>query len=247
MADRVRTLASGGGGGQRRSLSLGAMAVAVVAVVAAFTVGRVTAPSRNVAPPSTLQSPASTTVGASAPGPAKVVDGVGVGYPHTKAGAVASLLDDGQTLGDPRVLFDPRRRSQVLSLIATPRYARTFSGSGGRALAQAERQTALGRGIMSGARTVYLAVPVAYRVRSYSPRAITVVGYGVSVVANARGLSPRATWATSTTTAVWQHGGWRVDTASSADGPTPAMTDQASSAAQFLGALGSANEVHDAP
>lgn len=242
MADRVRVVSGGDGPSPRGGLTAAALAVGLVLVAVAFVIGRVTAPGTSPRP----AAPAAQRA-AGVPGPSRIVDGVGVGYPHTQAGAVAALLADGQTLGDPRVLLNPSRRTQVLSLIATTRYAAQFSGAGGEALAQAERETALGRGLASGAQTVYLAVPVAYRVVSYSPARITVVGYGVSVAANDQGLSPRATWATSTTTAVWQGGDWRVDSASSSDGPAPGLTNSPSSASALLGALAGAHEVHDAP
>ena len=218
------------------------MAVALIAVVTAFVIGRVTAPSQH------SSDTVTTTVSTPAqPAPSKVISGVGVGYPHTQAGAVAALIAAGQTLSDPSVLLGPSRRTQVLSLIATSQYAQTFSGSGGEALAQAVKQSSLGQGIEAGAKTVFLSVPVAYRVASYSQRQIKIVAYGVSVVANDQGLSPRATWATSTTTAVWQDGGWKVASATSTDGPTPALTSQPSSAGAFLDALAGASEVHDAP
>jgi hypothetical protein len=238
MADRVRVVSSGGSG-PGRFLPIGLVAVALIAVVVAFVVGRVSAPSHHSA-----QTVTSTVSSPSQPSPSGVQDGVAVGYPHTKAGAVAALLSDGQTLSNPQVLFNASRRSKVLSLIATSAYAQTFAGS---ALSQAERQTPLGRGILSGAKTVFLAVPISYRVVSYAPSEIKVVSYSVSVVANDQGLSPRSTWATTTTTAVWQDGGWRVSAASSSDGPTPALTDRPSTATSFLGGLSSEQEVHDAP
>lgn len=241
MDDRVQVVAGDIGRPPSRA-PIVAMAIAVVvALVAAFVFGRVTAPAGHP------QRQRPTPAAAAPPRPSRIVNSVGVGYPDTEAGAVAALLADGQTLSDPRVLLDASRRAQVLALIATARYAATFSGSGGRALAAAERQTALGRGLAAGAQTVFLGVPIAYRVVSYTPRRIRVIGYGVSVVANDQGLSPRATWATSTTDAVWQNGDWRVDAVTSSDGPTPAPTAPPSDPARFLGALAGAHETHDAP
>jgi len=241
MADRVRVVSSGAGD-PGRSLPLAAIAAALIAVIAAFVIGRVTAPAQR------SSNTVTTTVSTPAqPAPAKVISGVAVGYPRTQAGAVAALMADGQTLANPSVLLNATRRAQVLSLIATPQYAQTFSGAGGQALAQAEKQSSLGQGIEAGAQTVFLSVPVAYRVASYTPEQMKLVAYGVSVVANDQGLSPRATWATSTTTAVWQDGGWKVASATSTDGPTPGLTAQPSSTTAFLGALGGASEVHDAP
>jgi hypothetical protein len=241
MPDRVRVFAGGDGSRRPGAAFLAGGLVVVALVVGAFFLGRGTAPSKPAVPRAQGSPPPST------PQPSRVVDGVPVGYPDTEAGAVAALLADGQTLSDPRVLLNPARRAQVLALIATPRYAATFAGSGGRALAQAERQTALGRGLAAGAQTVFLGVPIAYRVVSYTPQRIRVIGYGVSVVANDQGLSPRATWATSTTDAVWQDGNWRVDAVSSSDGPTPAPTAAPSDAASFLSLLAGAHETHDAP
>lgn len=239
MGDRVRVV-SGDPGGSPRARTLGMALGVVVIVLAAFFVGRSAGPSHHAV------TPAPRTVVQGPPEPSRIVDGVGAGYPHTESGAVAALLGDGTTLGNPSVLLDPHRRAQVLSLIATSRYAATFSGAGGRALAAA-RQGALGRGLTSGAQTVYLAVPIAYRVVSYTPEAIRVVGYGVSVVGNDQGLAPRATWATTTTTAVWQGGDWRVDSASTSDGPTPALTSTPSDAVTFLDGLAGAHVVRDEP
>ena len=243
MDDRVRVIS--GDGGRAPSSRVAVLAAAVVAAVAAvaiaFVIGRSTAPPGSS--PRLPPAPAAPRP----PGPSRIVDGVGVGYPDTEAGAVAALLADGQTLSDPRVLLDSRRRGQVLALIATSRYAATFSGAGGRALTTAEAQTALGRGLAAGAQTVFLGVPIAYRVVSYTPQRIRVIGYGVSVVANDQGLSPRATWATSTTDAVWESGDWRVDAVTSSDGPTPAPTASPSDSASFLSSLAGAHETHDAP
>jgi hypothetical protein len=134
-------------------------ALLAVVVVIAFVVGRVTAPSHHASHAST-GGPASTTTSVSGePAPSRVLDGVPIGYPDSEAGAVAALLTDGQTLSDPHVLFNSTRRTQVLALIATAHYASTFSGSSGQALDQAERQTPLGRGILSSAQAARPAAP----------------------------------------------------------------------------------------
>lgn len=240
MSDPVRVFSDDPGPSSRPRLLAGLAAV-LAAVLVAFVVGRATAPATrprsSTQPRPTIQGP---------PEPSRVIDGVGVGWPHTRIGAVAALLADSAALGNPSVLLNARRRAQVLSLIATSRYAATFSGAAAQALAQA-RNSPLGEGLRSGAQTVYLAAPIAYRVVAYAPGAIRVVAYAVSVVGNDQGLAPRATWATSTTTAVWQNGDWRVDSASSSDGPTPALTSSPSDAVTFVGALAGSQLVHDEP
>ncbi len=240
MSDQVRVL-SGGDDASPSRRWLPAVAAVLVALIAGLVVGRATAPDAGT---TTRRAPA-PAAGAT-PGPSRVVSGVGVGYPRTRAGAVAALFSDSAVLGDPRTLLDPSRRSRVISLIATARYARTFQGRGAAALDQ-ERRGPLGRGLRTGAQTVYLASPIAYRVVSFTPDAARVVGWGVAVVGNDRGLAPRATWATSTTDAVWENGDWKIDAVTSQDGPTPALTSSPSAASMFLDRLGGLQGVRHAP
>lgn len=242
MADQVRVVSGDPGGRAPRPARVIVLVGAAMAVAAlAFVAGRTTAPTGHtrspVGPRPAVEGP---------PEPSHLVDGVGVGWPHTQAGAVAALFADNATLGNPRVLLNPGRRTQVLSLVATARYAATFAGAGARALAQA-RNTPLGRGLESGAQTVYLSVPIAYRVVSYTADSIKIFAYGVSVIGNDQGLQPRATWATTITTAVWQDSDWRVDTASSADGPAPASSAAPTDAVTLLYALSGTQVVRDEP
>lgn len=156
MSDQVRVLSGGDGPSSPRRWLL-AVAALLVAVLVGLVVGRATAPDATT---TTRQAPAATA--GAPPAPSRVVSGVGVGFPRTRAGAVAALCSDSAVLGDPRTLLDASRRSRVLGLIATDRYARTFQGRAAAALDQ-ERRGPLGRGLQTGAQTVYLASPIAYR------------------------------------------------------------------------------------
>jgi hypothetical protein len=245
VADRVRVLSTGGDPRDRSPVSVGAALAVLAALIIGAAVGRLSSPGDSgTSPPSAkaLSRPA-----APAAGPSRTVTGVGAGYARTRGGAVTALLNDSAVLGDPRTLLNPKRRTAVLKLIATDRYAATFKGRGGAALDQA-RQGLLGRGLAAGAQTIYLASPVAYRVLSFSPTRVVVRGWGVSVVGNDQGLAPRASWATTTTQAVWQDGDWKIDTVRSTDGPTPALAGQSpSTAAVFLNELTGTQGVHHAP
>lgn len=238
MSDQVRILSGEQGPGRRR-LPLLAVAAVVAAVLVGLLIGRVTAPDHHATTAATAPTPDGQA--------ARRVGTIPVGYPHSRAGAVAATLNAGAVLGDPRVLLDPARRTRALSLLATSRYAKTFTGSGAAALEQA-RNAPLGRGLQSGAQTISLTSPLAYRVVAYDGVSAKVLGWGVAVVGNDRGLVPSASWATTTTALRWQAGDWKIDAASSQPGPTPGLDGQQPAGADaFIAGLSGTHGVHHAP
>lgn len=189
-----------------------------------------------------------TTVASTGAGPERAIAGVPRGFAHNREGAVAALLNYGALLGNPQILLDASRRAQVLSLIATERYAATFQGRGAAAL-ETVRRGPLVRGLATGAQTAYLASPIAYRVVSYTDAEAVVDGWGVSIVGNDQGVNPQATWGTTRTTARWESGEWRIDDVQPTAGPTPRLAPgQAPSAAgDFLARLSGLHGVRHAP
>lgn len=191
--------------------TLGSIGLLVAALLVGFAAGR--ASERADPPPQPVRS---------VPGPQDMRLGVPARFPRTPEGAVAAMLSHGAVLSDPRVLLDPRRRTHVLSVIATPRYASSFAGRSAAGL-EAAREGPLGRSLAEGVQTLYLASPIAYRLVSYSPQQAVVEGWGVAVVGTATGVEPVATWGKTLTTARWQDGDWRIDAVESQDGPVPAL------------------------
>lgn len=177
----------------------------ILAIVFGFAVGR-----------STFEPPAQGP----ALGPTRLVSQVPLGFPHSPTGAVNAVLSHGGALGSPSLLISPGRRAQVLSLVATPRYAEAFHGRAAAALDVARRGP-IGQALRRGEQTVYLAHPLAYRVVSYRPSEATIETWGVAVVGTAA-VQPRASWSQSVTSLRWVNGDWRVDRVRSEDGPTPA-------------------------
>src|SRR4051812_40660370 len=205
---RVRVVASAAERDRRRPPIRWLLAILITAL-GGLAIGAATAGTRRI-----------TEAAPSGPGPTRSLVGVPLGFAHDRPGAVAALLNYGAVLSDPRVLLDQRRRAQVLSLVATPRYAATFNGHAASAFKRAQRSP-LGRGLAAGARTAYFATPIAYRVTSYTDQRASVEGWGVAVIGNDQGIEPQATWGTTVSTAVWQRGDWKIDAVQSTNGPTP--------------------------
>jgi hypothetical protein len=204
----------------------------------AGVIGRLTAPSNEPAPP---PRPAATPPGAAT----AVVAGVPVDYTRTRAGAVGAMATYGQALADPSVQLDDRRRHQVAAAVGTARYARALDNA--QPVFAARRAGAVGRALRPGAHAVFLGVPVAYRLRTYDAARAVIESWGVAIAASDTGLAPRASWATTTTTAVWQHGDWKVDAVSSRPGPVPSDTQNPSPTAAFIGALAGMRTLRHAP
>ena len=219
-----------------RTAAIGAL---VVALVAAATIGRLTAPTTDPAPT------ARPAANAPAPRATREAAGVPVGYPRTRDGAVAAMAAYGQALADPRVQLDDRRRRAVAAAVGTDGYARSLQDA--EAVFAARRRGAVGQALQPGSRAVFLAVPVAFRVVSYSDREALIRSWGVAIVASDTGLQPRASWGMTTTTARWQHGDWKVERVVSRPGPVPAGTGTPSSAAAFIDALAGMGTLRHAP
>ena len=216
---------------ERRSLMPAAVALVIALIAAATLVGRLTAP-RTDAPPTPRPAPIAEPPVLDA---TRTVAGVPVGYARTREGAVAAMAAYGRVLADPRVQLDDRRRRQVAEAVGTARYARALEG--GETGFAALRDGPVGQALRPGARAVFLAVPVAYRMLSFSRTRAVIVSWGVAIAASDTGIEPRAGWETTTTTAVWEHGDWKVDRVGSTSGPVPAGTAAASQAGSFIAGL----------
>lgn len=224
MSDRVRIVGHGAGPApsSRRALR---WAIALVAIAAAFLIGRATGDSGGNAPR------------AAGAGPTRTEAGVPVGYARSRAGAVAAAFGYGAVSAREDFL-NPQRRRVVLDIIATPAFAQRYAQRATPALAEALRGP-LGRGLRVGAPTILLSAPLAYRVVSYSSQRAVIAGWGAAVSANTVGLNPQVDFQTTTSTVVWRNGDWKLDDGRIDPGPTPApaIDTQPTSAEAFVNSL----------
>jgi hypothetical protein len=224
---------------RRRRVALAIVALA--ALVVAGLLGRLTAPTAEPSPPRDSRSINSSPRAHDT----RTVAGVRVGYPRTREGAVAAMAAYGHALADPRVQLDDHLRAKVAAAVGTERYVRTLEQA--RSVFAALRAGSVGQALRPGARAVFLGVPIAYRILSYGGANAVIRSWGVAITASDTGLRPEATWTTTTTTAVWEDGRWKVDRVSSTPGPTPAGPRSTWQAIDFLEALTGMRGFSDAP
>jgi hypothetical protein len=225
---RVRTVAAAPEPARRSALPAALLALLGCLLIGGL-IGRLTAPSGSRSP----RPPASSALG-----PTHTIAGVPLGFTHSPAGAVAALTAYSTILSNPRVSLNPRRRAQVLSLIATPGYLASFQGPA------SSGYTLTGTGLPS----VFFVAPIAYRIVHYDESSATVFGFGVAVF-NASMRSPRATWGSSVTTARWLRGNWQIAESHTSAGPSPALaTDQRpATTATFITTLKNARQLRHVP
>lgn len=217
MADRdVRVVASGGppprGTAGWRPAALAALALILLAI--AFLIGRASARGG-----STSSGP-NAGPGGAMPGPARVVNGVPVGYAHSPQGAVAAATNYGVALAGPLFLDDARREAAIRQIGTSSYVKRTLPAAA--AAARQLKATPVGQGLRQGAGTLYQGAPLAYRVVSYTPDVARVEIWSLALLGNDAGVDPQATFGTTTTTLRWE-GDWKFDTASTQSGPTPGL------------------------
>lgn len=169
-------------------------------------------------------------------GPTRSVEGVPVGYAHTREGAVAATLNYGSVLAGPAFL-DASRRRAILRIVAAPAYAREVERSAAPALAQVQRGP-IGQSLKAGEPTLFQGAPISYRVVRYTGDEAVVAVWGLALLGNAQRLQPEADYQTTTSTLRWIDGDWKFVAGRSADGPTPALSSGTPTpGARFLRAI----------
>lgn len=213
MADDVRVVASGSTT-RRRGVSTGTVLAVIAALLIGLLVGRLTSGGDDDSPPAPKRG--------QDVGPTRSVNGVPVGYAHSREGAVAATLNYGAVLAGPEFL-DPERRREILRIVAVPEYASEVERSAAPGLAQVERGP-IGRSLAAGEPTLFKGAPISYRVVRYSADEAIVAVWGVALVGSDE-LQPQADYQTTTSTLRWVNGDWKFAAGRSNDGPTPALSN----------------------
>lgn len=167
-------------------------------------------------------------------GPTDKVDGVGVGFAHSEAGAVAAATNLVLTL-EQAAATD--RNSAV-------RAYETLAAEASRSSLAQDMETtwqALNNGVATNgppSSSLFLrTVPIGHQLTRYADDRATVEIWTLTLVAANGMAEPLAAYETAKIEVVWEDDDWKVWSASSDDGPVPAWSAPTTTTDDFLGSV----------
>lgn len=197
---------------RRRAFVRRALPIAL-ALGLGFLAGRATSPS---APGAEAPSARASVPSGAAPLPAQ--------FPRSRAGAAAAVAAYQRSFASPRILAPGRLRARI-EAVAMPSYVGQMleaNSPGARGIAAGP----IGEGLAEGLGTLYAAVPIGYRIESYSPTRARVLTWGFTLLGNAASVEPAAYFGLTDTDLAWAADGWRIAGTRASFGPTPKLATQ---------------------
>ncbi len=203
-----------------RAVRLGAVLVAAVVLFGVgAAIGRVTGDPGGSPAPADGPTAADRTVQVH-PGPSEVIDGVPVGYPHSRDGAIAAAANYAVILDSP-VVLDSARAGPALNQMATSDAKDELGDRFELAAGLLRERLNLDTNRLETSGVVMRTVPLGYRVLDYRRNAATVAVWGTSVFVAAGSQAVGPGWGTTEVTLRWEGGDWRVSALANSDGPIP--------------------------
>jgi len=161
-------------------------------------------------------------VGSDNAGPSDKIEGVGIGFAQSEAGAVAAATNLVLTL-EQAGTADRSNAVRAYEILAADASRETLAAD------MATSWDALHHGITANGpinSSLFLrTVPVGHRVTRYTDDRATVEVWTLTVVAASGMRDPLATWETASVEVVWENGDWKVWSARSSAGPNPAWAE----------------------
>jgi len=197
------------GGGGRRGVAARVL-FTVLVFVGGLLVGRAGAPGGRVeaTPPQ-------------GSGPTRTQAGVPVGYARTRDGAAAAVASYQRAFADAAIL-KPAVMRQRIEVVASPDYVATMLAANSPGRERLARGP-IGAGARHGIQTLYVGVPIGYRIESFSRRRARVLTWGFTLLGNASAVAPRAYFGLTHTDLVWIGGDWKIAGTEASFGPTPRL------------------------
>lgn len=194
----------------RRGSSLPRVLSLLAALALGLLIGRATAPAASAPAPTPAED-----------GGAEARAGISAGFPHTPSGAATAVAAYERSFASPAILRPGALRKRI-EAVATPDYVAEMLGAN----SPGERRIAagpIGEGLASGLQTLYAAVPIGYRIESYSPQRARVLTWGFTLLGNASAVEPAAYFGLTHTELLWSEGAWKIAETKAGFGPTPKL------------------------
>jgi len=182
---------------------------AIVVLLAGLAIGRASAPSGEAVrvPPSG--------------GPVRVEHGVPVGHTRNREGAAAAVASYQRAFADAAILKPAAMRRRI-EVVASPDYVQTMLAANSPGRERLARGP-IGEGVRHGIQTLYVGVPIGYRIESFSRRRARVLTWGFTLLGNASAVAPRAYFGLTHVDLVWLEGDWKISGTEASFGPTPRL------------------------
>lgn len=149
------------------------------------------------------------------------VAGVPVGFPRSAEGAATAVAAYQRAFASPSILR-PGVLEKRVQAVTTPDYAMQMIAAnvpGRDRIAGGP----IGQGLLHGTQTIYSAVPIGYRIESFSPDRARILTWGFTLLGNADTVEPAAYFGIAHTLVVWREGRWEIAETRAGFGPTPKL------------------------
>jgi hypothetical protein len=146
---------------------------------------------------------------------------VPVGFPRTPTGAATAVAAYQRSFASPAILRAGVLRRRIEG-VATPDYADAMLAANSPG-AQRLASGPIGIGLAKGLQTLYAAVPVGYRIESFSPQRARILTWGFTLLGNAATVEPAAYFGITHTLLLWSEGEWKIAETQAGFGPTPKL------------------------
>lgn len=163
-------------------------------------------------------------VGAASAGPNDKVDGVGVGFSADRDGAAAAATNLILTL-EQAGTTDREQAVRAYEILAAEGSRESLAADMGATWDALHGS--LTRNGPPNSSLFLRTIPVGNQVTRYSTERATVEIWTLTIVAADGMREPLATWETATVEVVWENEDWKVWSARSVEGPSPAWADAA--------------------
>ncbi len=202
-----------------RRIGLGFAALALGMVLGAYLTGGLSSSGGPRAAEAVGPDVGDIRVGATPAGPTDKVEGVGVGFRRDEAGAVAAATNLILTL-EQAGATDRGAAVRAYEILAAEGARQTLAADMGATWDALHGSIAVNGPLSS---SLFLrTIPVGHQVVRYSDDRATVEVWTLTLVAAGGMREPLATWETATVEVVWEDDDWKVWSALSDAGPTPA-------------------------